>query len=129
MECMCTQTRPRFILSSERVLESGVRTHVNSKEKNLYRRRRGGSNPRRCITQVRGPSTLLTELFRPPYLLQNVKGVRGLGGGGGGLPRLARIPATPMAVVKHCAPLPKAGSEEMKKKTDGCCCFCCLFIV
>ena len=33
MECMCAQTRPRFILSSERVLGGGVRTHVNSKGK------------------------------------------------------------------------------------------------
>ena len=31
MECMCAQTRPQFILSSERVFENGVRTHVNSK--------------------------------------------------------------------------------------------------
>ena len=33
MECMCTQTRPRFILSSEGVLGRGVRIHVNSKGK------------------------------------------------------------------------------------------------
>ena len=33
MECMCAQTRPRFILSSERVLGNGVRTHVNSEGK------------------------------------------------------------------------------------------------
>ena len=32
MECMCAQTRPRFILSSERVLGYGVRTHVDSRE-------------------------------------------------------------------------------------------------
>ena len=31
MECMCAQTRLRFILSSEIVLGNGVRTHVNSK--------------------------------------------------------------------------------------------------
>ena len=35
MECMCAQTRPLFILSSERVLGNGVRTHVNSEEKTL----------------------------------------------------------------------------------------------
>ena len=35
MECMCPQTRPRFILSSERVLGNGVRTQVNSKGKSL----------------------------------------------------------------------------------------------
>ena len=48
MRCMCAQTRPRFILSSERVFffffwggggGDGVRTHVNSKGKKnpLYR--------------------------------------------------------------------------------------------
>ena len=30
MERMCKQTRPRFVLSSERVWGNGVRTHVNS---------------------------------------------------------------------------------------------------
>ena len=33
MECMCAQTRPQFILSSERVVGNGVRTHVISKGK------------------------------------------------------------------------------------------------
>ena len=33
MECMYAQTRPRFMLSSERVWGKGVRTHVNSKGK------------------------------------------------------------------------------------------------
>ena len=33
MECVCAQTRPRFILSSERVWGNGVRNHVNSKGK------------------------------------------------------------------------------------------------
>ena len=33
MECMCAQTRPRFILSSERVVGNGVRTHANTKGK------------------------------------------------------------------------------------------------
>ena len=31
MECVWAQTRPWFILSSERVLGNGVRTHVNSR--------------------------------------------------------------------------------------------------
>ena len=35
MECMCAQTSPRFILSFERVLGNGVRTHVSSKGKIL----------------------------------------------------------------------------------------------
>ena len=69
MECMCAQTRPRFILSSERVWRNGVRTHVNFKGKNpLYRGFRGGSNPSRCITQDREPNTLPTELFWPDQL-------------------------------------------------------------
>ena len=33
MECMCAQIRPWFIISSEKILGSGVRTRVNSKEK------------------------------------------------------------------------------------------------
>ena len=33
MECMCAQTRPRIILSSERVLGNGARTHGVSKGK------------------------------------------------------------------------------------------------
>ena len=33
-EFMCEQTRPWFILSSEKVLGNGVRIHVNSKGKN-----------------------------------------------------------------------------------------------
>ena len=33
LESMHVQTRPRFILSWERILRNGVRTHVNSKGK------------------------------------------------------------------------------------------------
>ena len=33
LECICAQTRPRFILSSERVLGNGVKNHINSKRK------------------------------------------------------------------------------------------------
>ena len=63
---MCAQTRPRFILLSERVSGNGVRTHVNSKGNNpLYLRLRGGSNPQHCITQDTKPNTLPTELFQP----------------------------------------------------------------
>ena len=40
MECMCAQIRSWFILSSERVLGNGVRTHANSQGKNP---RTGGS--------------------------------------------------------------------------------------
>ena len=46
---------------------TGVRNHVNSTGKNpLYRRLRGGSTPRPCITQDSELNTLPTELFRPP---------------------------------------------------------------
>ena len=45
---------------------NGVRTHVNAKENPLYRGLRGGSDPRRCITQDGVTNTLPTELFRPP---------------------------------------------------------------
>ena len=45
---------------------NGVRTHVNSKGKNLpYLRLRGGWNTQHCITQDSKPNTLLTELFLP----------------------------------------------------------------
>ena len=49
-------------------LGNRVRTHFSSKEKNLYWRLRGVSNPQRCISQDSKPNTLLTELFcRPAY--------------------------------------------------------------
>ena len=68
MECMCAQTRPRCILSSEKVWGNEVRTHVNSKGKSPSTGNflpRGGSNPRRCIKQDSEPDALPTELFRP----------------------------------------------------------------
>ena len=62
MECMYAQTRPPFILSSERVSGgNGVRIHVNSKGKIPSTRKillRGGWNPRRCIKQDSQPNTL-----------------------------------------------------------------------
>ena len=77
MECMCVQTRPWLILSSERVFLGLIRksfdliwkslTHVNSKEKipstrkSLLRVR--GSNPWRCIKQDSEPSTLPTSYY------------------------------------------------------------------
>ena len=65
MECMRAQTRPRFILSSERGLGNGVRTHVNSKGKiSSTERYQGGSNPQCCIMQDSELHTLPTELFR-----------------------------------------------------------------
>ena len=44
IECSCAQTRPRFILSSERVLGNETRTHVDTKGRStLYQRLRKGS--------------------------------------------------------------------------------------
>ena len=84
MECMCAQTRPRFILSSKRTLGNGVRTHVDSKRKTFST---GGSeeglihdatshrtaSPTHYRLSYSGPhchpnqsNTLHTELFRSP---------------------------------------------------------------
>ena len=68
MKCMYAQTRPRFILSSERVF-GGMefepmltpREKIPSTE-NVPR----GSNPRRCGQRAQA---LPTELFRPPHYI------------------------------------------------------------
>ena len=67
MKCMCAQTRPRFILSSERVLGGMVfEPMLTPREKSPLPENfpRGGSNPRRCgqraqtlPTSYSGPST------------------------------------------------------------------------
>ena len=94
-ECMCAQTRPRFILSSERVwgeMESEpmltpreksplletfsleeYRTHDAASSRTAspthYQRAipapRGGRNPRRCIKQDSEPNTLPTSYSGP----------------------------------------------------------------
>ena len=65
MKCMCAQTRPRFILSSERVF-GGMEFEpmLTPREKSPLPENvpRGGSNPRRCGQWAQA---LLTELFRP----------------------------------------------------------------
>ena len=65
MKCMCAQTRPRFILSSERVL-GGMEFEpmLTPREKSPLPENvpRGGSNPRRCGQQAQA---LPAELFRP----------------------------------------------------------------
>ena len=51
MKCMCAQTRPRFILSSERVFGGmEFETMLTPREKSPLPENfpRGGSNPRRC---------------------------------------------------------------------------------
>ena len=66
MKCMCAQTRPRFILSSERVF-GGMEFEpmLTPREKSPLPENvpRGGSNPRRCGQRAQA---LPTELFRPP---------------------------------------------------------------
>ena len=66
MECMCAQTRCQLILSSERVLENGVRIYVNSKGKMPSTEGSEESNLWCYITQDSKPNILPTELFRPP---------------------------------------------------------------
>ena len=67
MKCMCAQTRPRFILSSEGVL-GGMEFEpmLTPREKSPLPEKvpRGGSNPRRCGQRAQA---LPTELFRPPH--------------------------------------------------------------
>ena len=80
MKCMCAQTRPRFILSSERVF-GGMEFEpmLTPREKSPLPENvpRGGSNPRRCGQWAQA---LPTELFRPPahatwaYMLETVCG-------------------------------------------------------
>ena len=71
MKCMCAQTRPRFILSSERVF-GGMEFEpmLTPKEKSPLPEDvpRGGSNPRRCgqraqtlPTSYSGPSLMNKE--------------------------------------------------------------------
>ena len=66
MKCMCAQTRPRFILSSEGVF-GGMEFEpmLTPREKSPLPEKvpRGGSNPRRCGQRAQA---LPTELFRPP---------------------------------------------------------------
>ena len=65
MKCMCAQTRPRFILSSKRVL-GGMEFEpiLTPREKSplLENFPRGGLNPRHCGQRAK---TLPNELFRP----------------------------------------------------------------
>ena len=66
--CMCAQTGPRFILSSERVF-GGMEFEpmLTPREKSPLPENvpRGGSNPRRCGQRAQA---LPTELFRPPWI-------------------------------------------------------------
>ena len=69
MECMCAQTRPRFIRKSAGGMESEPK--LTPREKSLPEkiRPRGGSNPRRCVKQDSEPDALPTSYSGPPYSL------------------------------------------------------------
>ena len=73
MEHVCAQTRPLFILLSERVFGNRVRTYVNSKGKiwSTNGSEEGGTCDS-AITQDSEPNTPPTELFRPQNKLQTV---------------------------------------------------------
>ena len=45
MQLVCAQTRPRFIFSSERVLENGVRTHVKGATPGPRKQTSAGQGP------------------------------------------------------------------------------------
>ena len=65
-KCMCAQTRPRFLLSSDSFMGMDSEPMLTPREKkNLHRKLRGGWNPRRCITQASESNKLPTELLRP----------------------------------------------------------------
>ena len=71
MKCMCAQTRPRFILSSERVfwgMEFEPMLTPREKSPLPENAPRGGSKPRRCGQRAQA---LPSELFRPHMLLFN----------------------------------------------------------
>ena len=78
MKCMCAQTRPRFILSSEGVF-GGMEFEpmLTPREKSPLPENvpRGGSNPRHRGQRAQA---LPTELFRPPEetIKQTAKGIR-----------------------------------------------------
>ena len=69
MECMCAQTRPRFVLSSKRVLGGWSKNPRSLQGKKVPSTGkilpRGGSNPRRFIKQDSEPNILPTSYFGP----------------------------------------------------------------
>ena len=71
MKCMCAQTRPQFILSSEGVFR-GMKFEpmLTPREKSPLPENvpREGSNPRRCGQRAQA---LPTELFQPPININN----------------------------------------------------------
>ena len=73
MKCMCAQTRPRFILSSEGVF-GGMEFEpmLTPREKSPLPENvpRGGSNPRRCGQRAQA---LPAELFRPHTVTFSVR--------------------------------------------------------
>ena len=76
MKCMCAQTRPRFILSSERVL-GGMEFEpmLTPREKSPLPENfpRGGSNPRRCGQRAQ---TLPTSYSGPLHWLNDASHIK-----------------------------------------------------
>ena len=73
MKCMCAQTRPRFILSSERVF-GGMEFEpmLTPREKSPLPENvpRGGSNPRRCGQRAQAlPTELLVALVNEGFVV------------------------------------------------------------
>ena len=56
IECMCAQTRPRLILSPERVIGECSQTNVKSKGKIPSAEARRRIDPRRCTTRTASPT-------------------------------------------------------------------------
>ena len=76
MKCMCAQTRPRFILSSERVFRGmEFEPMLTPREKSplLENVPRGGSNPRCCGQWAQ---TLPHKLFQPRHPCNTSHGSR-----------------------------------------------------
>ena len=77
MECMCTETGPRFTLSSERVLGEWSQNPLTPREKSPL-------PEKRCIKQNSEPSTLPTSCSSPTRAPIFMSIGVGWGGGGGG---------------------------------------------
>ena len=80
MKCMCAQTRPRFILSSERVL-GGMEFEpmLTPREKSPLPENfpRGGSNPRRCGQRAQTLPTSYSGPSRPDSTWRKIHGQSG----------------------------------------------------
>ena len=94
---------------------------LTPRKKPLYRRLRGGSNPRRCIKQDSEPNTIPTELLRPPYsctspaIIHKATALQSI---------LLSVPPSPTALptptqLKHACTQPSRKSKENKCLKDS----------